>query len=58
MRKKILSFLLILAIFFTILPVQTVSAATDDEELVHDRKLQDQPEGSVLWIPAEQNRLW
>ena len=32
MRKKILSFLLILAIFFTILPVQTVSAATDDEE--------------------------
>ena len=33
MRKKILSFLFILAIFFTILPVQTVSAATDDEEL-------------------------
>ena len=33
MRKKFLNFLLILAIFFTILPVQTVSAATDDEEL-------------------------
>ena len=33
MRKKFISFLLILAIFFTILPVQTVSAAADDEEL-------------------------
>ena len=33
MRKNILSFLLILAIFFAILPIHTVSAATDDEEL-------------------------